>query len=52
MKQPVAVRLEQPLESTYEKGSLLFPVIESQSDVKGEVLLFFKPYRIKPLESR
>ncbi|QGQ96650.1 hypothetical protein EHS13_18085 [Paenibacillus psychroresistens] len=38
--------LEKPLQSTYEKGSLLFPVIESISDVKGEVLLFFKPNRI------
>jgi hypothetical protein len=37
--------LEQPLQSKYEKGSLLFPAIESQSDVKGEVLLFFKPNR-------
>jgi hypothetical protein len=39
--------LEQPLQSAYEKGSLLFPVIETISDAKGEVLLFFKPYRIK-----
>jgi hypothetical protein len=37
--------LQTPLQSTYEKGSLLFPVIESQSDNKGELLLFFKPYR-------
>jgi hypothetical protein len=37
--------LEYPLQATYEKGSLLFPVIESQSDAKGELLLYFKPYR-------
>jgi hypothetical protein len=37
--------LEQPLQFAYEKGSLLFPVIESLSDAKGEVLLFFKPNR-------
>jgi hypothetical protein len=36
---------DQPLQSTYEKGSLLFPVVESLSDAKGEVLLFFKPHR-------
>jgi hypothetical protein len=37
--------LEQPLQLTYEKGSLLFPVFETLSDTKGEILLFFKPYR-------
>jgi hypothetical protein len=39
-------RLEQPLQFIYEKSSLLFPVIESQSDAKGELVLFFKPYRV------
>jgi hypothetical protein len=39
-------RLEHPLMHTYEKGALLFPVIETLSDHKGETIVFFKYFRV------
>jgi hypothetical protein len=42
-------KLEHPLVHTYEKGALLFPVLETQSDSKGELIVYFKYFRVKSI---
>ncbi|MDB5053997.1 MAG: hypothetical protein JWM44_2047 [Bacilli bacterium] len=42
--------LEKPMQFLYDKGSMLFPVSQTLSDAKGEMIVFFKNFRVKAFQ--